>query len=192
MKRLMAVGFVLSLALLHVNDGVAEEIPFAERFALANHREVALRELIPGSEEYYYYHCLHLQNLQQFEKVEPLVDAWVQRHSVTPKVEEIRNRQALLTYEQSPETSLNHLRQTLNLRFDHQRRSRHAPVQLPTELDSTQIGDEAFLNRALSRHPNLQGIEDAGLWTIMSHDLKRQERRALLSRSPVATRPAGS
>ena len=41
----------------------AGEIGFVEDFALAKDRAAALKQLIPGTETYYYYHCLHDQNL---------------------------------------------------------------------------------------------------------------------------------
>ncbi|MEI6177273.1 MAG: hypothetical protein WCS43_10300, partial [Verrucomicrobiota bacterium] len=37
------------------------EVGFIERFALATDREKALGELVPGSEDYYFFHCLHYQ-----------------------------------------------------------------------------------------------------------------------------------
>jgi hypothetical protein len=35
------------------------EVDFVEDFAIAKDRAVSLRQLIPGTEDYYYYHCLH-------------------------------------------------------------------------------------------------------------------------------------
>ena len=35
--------------------------------------EGAAGQLIPGTEDYYYYHCLHYQNTEQFDKVEELL-----------------------------------------------------------------------------------------------------------------------
>jgi hypothetical protein len=77
--------------------GTAQEITFLEDFALAKDRAEALKQLIPGTEDYYYYHSLHYQNLEQYAKVEPMLVAWIERHGRTPRVIEIENRQALLT-----------------------------------------------------------------------------------------------
>src|SRR5438105_5034753 len=88
----------------------AGEIGYVEDFALARDRAAALKQLIPGTEDYYYYHCLHLQNTEQFDKVEELLQAWVKRHNYTARVNEILNRQALLTFEKNPEQSLKRLR----------------------------------------------------------------------------------
>ncbi|HIF01065.1 MAG TPA: hypothetical protein EYG03_14990 [Planctomycetes bacterium] len=39
---------------------------FLERFALAKDRDTVLKDLIPGTQEYYYFHCLHYQNTQTY------------------------------------------------------------------------------------------------------------------------------
>ena len=76
----------------------AAEIGYVEDFALAPDRSVPLGQLIPGTEDHYYYHCLHYQNTEQFDKVDALLADWIKRHNYTPRVHEIQNRQALLTY----------------------------------------------------------------------------------------------
>ena len=32
-----------------------------------------LKDLIPGTQEYYYFHCLHFQNTQQYDRVDDLL-----------------------------------------------------------------------------------------------------------------------
>src|SRR5438045_2174451 len=59
----------------------AAEIGYVEDFALARDRAAALKQLIPGTEDYYYYHCLHLQNTRQFDKVDDLLQVWIKRHN---------------------------------------------------------------------------------------------------------------
>ena len=39
----------------------AEEIRFIEDYALAKNRAESLKQLVPGTEDYYYFHCLHYQ-----------------------------------------------------------------------------------------------------------------------------------
>ncbi len=91
-------------ALVVLVGGVqAEEIGYIEDFALAQDRTEALKQLIPGTEDFYYYHCLHYQNIEQYDRVEQLLQAWIQRYNYTPRVREIQYRQALLTYLAAPE-----------------------------------------------------------------------------------------
>ena len=118
-----------------VVPAVAGEIGYVEEFALAGDRTIALKQLIPGTEDFYYYHCLQYQNTAQFDRVEQLLQAWIQRYNDTPRVREIQHRQALLTYRLDPKKSLDYLQRTLQLQFNHQRDAVGASPDLPTVLD---------------------------------------------------------
>jgi len=45
---------------------------YIEDFALSRDRAEALKQLITGTEDYYYYHALHLLNTEQFDKIAAL------------------------------------------------------------------------------------------------------------------------
>jgi hypothetical protein len=160
----------------------SEEIGFIEDFALASDRAAALQQLIPGSEDYYYYACLHYQNLQQYDQVEQLLAAWIQRYRVTPRVLEIQNRQALLTYTTQPQASLELIRRRLNLQFDHQREAVGEKPNLPTQFDSQRLQRERLVQEALQKHSNLDGFTDAALDWLVDWPLDLDRRRALLQR----------
>src|SRR5262245_64694390 len=68
------------------------DIGYVEDFALAKDRAAALKQLIPGTEDYYYYHCLHLLNTEQFDKIQGLTDPWYRRHGQTARLTEIQTR----------------------------------------------------------------------------------------------------
>ena len=72
MRRFLGCTLLLTL-LLTTTCLKAEEIDYLEDFSLAPDRSVALEQLVPGTEDYYFYHCLHLQNTGQFEAVEELL-----------------------------------------------------------------------------------------------------------------------
>src|SRR5215472_17810934 len=114
MKRMLVWS---SWALLMVSMATAGEVGYIEDFALAKDRAASLKQLIPGTEDYYYYHCLHYLNSEQFEKAEELTKPWLQRLGQTPRLTEIQTRHALLTYSRNPDRSLTYLRTHLNLRF---------------------------------------------------------------------------
>ena len=103
MRRLVLWGAVLLNGLAALPAG---EIGYVETFALSPDREAALKQLIPGTEDYYYWHCLHDLNTEQLDKVEELLTPWVRRHGETPRVWEIRTRRALLAYDQNPQQTL--------------------------------------------------------------------------------------
>src|SRR5262245_57153602 len=52
----------LAAGLLLTPTSRAADVGYAEDFALAKDRAAALGQLIPGTEDYYYYHCLHRLN----------------------------------------------------------------------------------------------------------------------------------
>lgn len=161
---------------------VGQDIGYVEDFALSDDRAAALKQLIPGTEDFYYYHCLHFQNTEQFGEVEKMLAEWIKRHNYTPRVREIRNRQALLTYAQNPDAALTHLRQQLNLHFNHQRETLGQKPNLPTALDAARIAREAFARDALARHQNLNGFEDSALDWLVATELNPDRRRDLLQR----------
>ena len=65
------------------------EIGFVEEFALAGDRAEALKLLIPGTRDYYYYTCLHLQNQGRHDDVGKTLKVWINRHGRTSRVREI-------------------------------------------------------------------------------------------------------
>ncbi len=181
--RFMLLAFVCLLAL-----GLkAQDIGYVEDFALADDRAKALKQLIPGTPEYYYYHCLHYQNTGAFDKIDELIKIWIERHGRTAQVEEILNRQALLTYEKDPKKSLEFIRWRLNLQFAHAKDVLDARPNLPTRVDPALISQDAFTREALQRYQSsLQGFKDSMLDTLATQPLSGERRRELLNR---LTRP---
>ena len=180
MKRWTAVLASLVIAVVVAAD--AQEIGFIEKFALAEDRTQALKLLIPGSEDYYYFHCLHYQNTEQFDQVDELLKAWIKRYNYTPRVHQIRNRQALLTYEKDPAASLEFIRQRLGIQFNHQRDTIGQKPNLPTRLDQALISRERLTEIAKQRHKNVAGFEHAAFDWLVATDLNPDRRRHLLQR----------
>ena len=92
MKKTMVFIVFVCLYVPNLHSG---EIGFDEAFSLDGNRAAALRQLIPGTEDYYYYHCLHYQHTGDFKKLHDLLNQWIKRHRHTARVEEIRNRELL-------------------------------------------------------------------------------------------------
>jgi hypothetical protein len=165
--------------------GYAGEVGFIEDFAIRD-RDAALKQLIPGTEDYYYFHCLHLQNQGQFDKIDPLLKLWTERHGRTPRVIEIENRQALLKYDpQKPDPTLTFLRDRLGLTFAHQREMLEQAAKLPTKLDPATISFDTLAKRAFSLHPNsLDGFEITAIDALLGTKLSGEQRRSLLAKLP--------
>ena len=164
----------------------AGDINFNEDFALAKDRTTALKQLIPGTEDYYYYHCLHYLNTGQFEKIEGLTGPWHERHRQTPRLTEIQTRHALLTYEKSPQKTLTYIQNHLGLHFNHQKETVNDTVHLPISLDQKSISREALRAHSMN-WGNLDNFEDSALdWLALKDNDSWSLRRNLLQR---LTRP---
>jgi len=97
------------------------DIGFIEKFALAKDRKEALKLLIPGTHDFYYYHSLDAQLRGDSAAVKRHVGLWIKRHGRTARVKEIQDRQALLDYGQNPAATIAHLKRELGLAFNHSR-----------------------------------------------------------------------
>ena len=107
---------ILAAGLLLPAAARAGEIGFAETFALAEDREKALEELVPGTEDFFYYRCLHLLATERPAACDPLLADWVRAHGETPRVWEIRSRRALATFDADPKATIEYLVRRLGAR----------------------------------------------------------------------------
>jgi hypothetical protein len=173
----------LGFAMVFGSLAFGGEIDYREDFALAADRSVALKQLIPGTEDYYYYHALHYLATEQFEKVDGLLQPWVQRHGETGRVWEVRMRHALLAYDKQPQKTLEYLRHRLGLHYPHERELLDAEPKLPTALDQKLVSREQFVLRASPySNDNLEQYEDSALGWLLATPLNPNQRRSLLSR----------
>lgn len=175
--------FLLSFAMPHTIPA-NEEIGFIETYALAEDRTKALEQLIPGTEDFYYFSALHAQVSGDLEKVDTFLEPWIKRYGETQRVQEIKNRQALIQYSENPKETLDYLRRVLGLQFNHRQQKLGERPNLPTELDPAKVSWEAFRELAFRDSDTLSQVSDRGLDRIIRDDLQLDEkrRRDLLSR----------
>lgn len=161
-----------------------QTIGFDELYVLSEDRQEALKQLIPGTEDYYYYQALHLQDLREFDKVEELLKPWIKRFDRSERVREIEHRQALLRFDENSKATLDYLKRELNLTFNHTKEELDQKPSFPTALDPKVIARETLLNEAFRRHQNLAGLGDSALdWLLRSEvALDATRRRDLLGR----------
>ena len=181
MKMRMTAVFGLALALC----GRAQEIGYIETFSLAGDRDAALKELVPGTDDYYYYHALHAQNAGARPQFQEVMDRWVRERSgsVTEGARELLNRQALLDYDKEPKKSLDYLRHELGLDFGHARKTGERASNAPAVFDNAGISVETLLKRALAEEPgSLARIEDVGLALAAGQAVNDDQRRNLVAR----------
>ncbi len=181
-STLISITAIL-LAMMVGLTTAANEIGFDETFALADDRSKTLNQLIPGTEDYYYYHCLHYQHTRDFNEVKKLLEQWIKRYNYSQKVQEIRNRQALLEYSHKPEETLKHIKKVMSLQFNHQKQELDKETHHPLSLDQQLISWDSLKNKAFRQHKkNLYGFEDSALEYLANQKLAPDRLRDLLQR----------
>lgn len=177
--------FVVTAGMFVALSGWGQEIGYVETFSLAGDRAAVLNELVPGTDDYFYYHALHAQNTGARPRFQEMMDRWIRERNgnVTPRARELLNRQALLDYEKEPKNALDYLRRELNLYFGHARKTGVRVSQAPSVLDNTRISCETLLKQALSQeHRSLERIEDVGLTLVAGQNINPEQRRNLVAR----------
>lgn len=181
----MKLRLILPALLAAVRIATAEnEIGFIEKFALAPDREAVLSQLIPGSEEFYFFSALHFQNTGQKDRLKRTMADWAARFPQSSQREIIENREALLGYDADPQSTLRFLRDRLNLQFNHEQQLPDRAPDLPTALDQSLISREAFRSLALTHSDDLNGFTPSALEQLVRDKtpLSPAQRRALLSK----------
>lgn len=170
-----------AIAQMSAHDGA--KIGYIEEFALSEDREKALEQLIPGSEDYYYYHCLHYQNLGEYDQVEQFLDDWSkQMGNGEPRWREIKNRQMLLRYEESPETTIKFLTDKFRPNLNHQRSVPGSRSALPSELDGSIFSWDSIYNAYFRNVSSFSRASDEALPRLLQEDLSESQLRDLLRR----------
>lgn len=168
-----------------------DTLGFTERFALAADRAAALTELIPGTEDYYYYHCLQYQNSGQLDKVPPLMADWhKQFENQTARYQVINRRQHLLEFATKPTETIQWLRSYLGLNYNYSRDADPGVVTHPAALDSNTISYNAFLNRTpRGVRSFVSYFTPLGLEKLVAMKLTPEQRRELLNKLTRADIP---
>jgi hypothetical protein len=179
-KALIPLVAVWAFSLTVIAEG---EIGFIEKFALAPDREAALAQLVPGTEEYYFFHALHYQNSAKADKLAETMTQWARRFPNSDRRKILENREALLGYDKDPKRTLDYLREHLGLRFDHVQEIPGRVPDLPVSLDQARIAREVYLRSALN-DDGLSAMEGPMLETLVREniELRPAQRRAVLSR----------
>lgn len=182
MNRLMILGFISALMFAQPWEiSQAQEIGFVETFALSGDRDSALKELVPGTDIYYLFHCLHYQNTEQFEQAEKMMRAWKSRHGDSTQLREMQHRQSLLTYPGNAQETIDYLVKNLDVRLNHQKKKTSTKSGLPSQLDSNLIRFDRLSRRALQKSDTSR-FEDNALRAIANQPLSDAQLRDLLKR----------
>ncbi len=169
---------------------LAQEGGFLEKFALSRDRAEVLNQLVPGTDDYYYYHALHYQVRRRMPELEAILTEWQTKFpGNNARRELIRTRKLVLDYETTPAEALKGIQEKLGLTFDYRKESREARADLPSTLDQTLVSEAVFSTVTLAGAEGLENVSSAGLYHFMANvprQWKLAEMRQLLSR---LTRP---
>jgi hypothetical protein len=183
---------LLALFLLMFSNLMAQQnVGFIEDFALAKDRREALKQLIPGTEEYYFYHALHFQNEREIKEYDRILTEWANRFQNSSGRKMIENREALIRYSDDPQATLAYLKKELSLNFNHQQEGKAREANHPSTLDQKLVAWEAFLSDVLGSSTTLQNLDDSAFFLFLESQpkLSPSEQRELLSRVRVPDLP---
>ncbi len=155
-RMLASLLLTLTTITLAARPTMAEPIGWMERYATADDREAMLSELIPGSDDYYFYHCLFYQTTNQLERSETILRDWLAEHRgrETPTITAMIDRQRLLTYQDSPERTIDHLVRRLGIKLDHAPPPTKNERTFPSQLDPSRLQIERLVKECSSRTTN--------------------------------------
>ena len=110
------VSTTIVLGCLGLRSLYAEnEIGYIETFALSDDRDAVLKQLVPGSEEFYFHSGLHLQNQGKRAEFEALMALWAKRQPDSAMRRQLETRQALIDYGVDPKKTIDARSTAFNL-----------------------------------------------------------------------------
>ncbi|MEM6470586.1 MAG: tetratricopeptide repeat protein [Planctomycetota bacterium] len=136
---------------------MSSPIGLMERFALADDREAFLTELIPGSDEYFFYHCLHYQNLSQLDRAEAILNEWsaARKGRLSSLMRSMTDRQRLLTYDGQPDQTIRYLVDRLGINTSHASPGRKGTRRFESVLRDELISADRLVVSSLKSNQRL-------------------------------------
>ena len=175
---------IAALALLAPALSQGTPVGFEETYALAEDRAKALEALVPGTEDYYYFQCLHRQNLGALGDVEPLLSTWIQRYGRGRAGRGDREppgrswSSTAIPGRASPPCAIGWA-----CGFDHQRTVAGEKPDLPTRLDAGLLSPASLARRAFELHPHtVDGFRGRALEGLVKAELDDDRLMSLLGK----------
>lgn len=160
----------------------AEEIGFIESFALAKDRTQVLPQLIPDTEDYFYYHVLYYQSVGKVAESQALLNQWVDKLGWSELARRMEARQMMLTYSTNREQTIQYLIAQLGANLAHTPPQKDRAASLSTKLDATSVAYATVLKRAIEENRSLSGVENEALLDVIPHLGGVDDLRAWLGR----------
>ena len=191
LRRFQCLAVLSGLLISPSSLTAQQEVGFIEDFALAENRTEALKQLIQGTEDYYYYHALHFQNERQVKELDRILGEWKKHFLRSSYRKQIENREALIRYSDDPKATLAYLKKELGLQFNHQQEGKAQDANHPSSLDQKLISWKTFLDDALRNIDTLQNLDESAFHLFLESKpkLNSAELRDLLLRATLPDLP---
>ncbi len=155
----------------HLGDARAAAegvVSFAEKFAYAKDRAAVLRDLVPGTEEYYFFHGLHYQLNGNGEALGKLLEDWGKRWPDSEGRKLIQRRWKLDSWAKDPAGVVEWLKQELGPDLSHApRRPDEKRADLPSILEAATISEEVFRRISLEDPNNMHVGKNSTLESLV-------------------------
>ena len=148
-------------------------VSWMEDFSLSEDRESKLSELIPGSDDYYFYHCLHFQNTNQLDRSEAILTQWLSEHQgrEIAAYSAMLDRQRLLTYQDNPRKTIDHLVRRLGIQLNHAAPPQKNVQRFPSQLDEAILQPQRLVFDSVRRR---EALKPKGLAFLASKFLENE------------------
>lgn len=158
-------------------------IGFEERWALADDRAALVTTLAQGSAGWHYWHCRERLDARDFATVRRLLAEWQTRHGESAQWREIRDRELLLSYGESPQRTFQELRARFGYAYDQRPDDLTQRAPLPTRLDPGLLSPTVLAQRARDARPGtVDGFTDLALPGLAASELTDSQLASLLGR----------
>ena len=162
---------------------------FQEAFALGD-RAQALKELIPGTNDYYFYHALDAQHRRDNAGFDQLITDWAKQIRSSSQRDKLLLRQAVINFDKDPQGSVADLVNRLGLRFHHRAPRLGQEAHIPHSLNQDLISYASFMREAKRSSSNaFQYILETHLCEIDASRLAVNDLRDYLRRLPFPRAP---
>jgi hypothetical protein len=159
-----------------------EPLGFLERFALSDQREQILAELIPNTNEFFYYSVLHSQNEARVQQARALLVEWIAKFGINNLTQRMETRQAILEFSSNPNAAAEFLQNQFRIETSHPAPKRNEAAELPSKLDpKLHIWKEILQNTV--KQQGIDSIDDSVLADVLADVPDIDQLRKWFSRS---------
>jgi hypothetical protein len=160
----------------------AQSIETLEAMALTASRREALSQLIPGTEEAFYFATLVAQTEGNLPEAEATLSAWEWAFPGSSKAASLRDRQLWLDYPQKPQALIDRVIGRLQPNLQHAVPLSNPGASLPSRLEETLPAIGGKIEEAIAADPSLARLETESLVHLVARPMPIESLRAMLNR----------